>query len=110
MQSQHSYGPSCSAIVTDAQAYPNGDVWQQLTTGQSDRDRLDNLIGLALVDQGVHDRLIVRRDRSLLDDFELSEDTRDRLTAIHANSLKEFAQAIVSESVPFLQKTRAGSH
>ena len=94
----------------DAQPYPNGDVWQQHTVGQSERDRLDNLIGLALLDRGVHDRLIVRRDRSLLDDFELSQDTRDRLTAINANSLREFAQAIVSESVPYLKKALTGSH
>jgi len=100
MQRQHSYPVSSLPIAIDMLPRSNGsDVWWQHTLGQSERDRLDNLIGLALVDQRVHDRLLVQHDPSLLDDFDLSDDTRHWLTGVRASTLKEFAQAIVNASV-----------
>lgn len=77
-----------------------GDVWRQHSTGKSERDRLDNLMGLALVDQKIRDRLLVQHDPSLLDDFDLSDDTRHLLISVGAHSLREFAQAIIKAAVP----------
>ncbi|HVO70342.1 MAG TPA: hypothetical protein VMT24_09870 [Aggregatilineaceae bacterium] len=107
MQSQHSYSTSSSPIVMDALPWPTGsgfagtDVWQQHSLSQSERERLDNLMGLALLDQDVHERLLVQRDPSLLDAFDLSEDMRRSLSTIQASTLKEFAQAIVAALMPY---------
>ena len=79
----------------------------QVTPTQSDRERLDNLIGQALVDHTVHERLIVQHDPTLLDAFGLSEDTRRWLSAIRASTLKEFAQAIVAATTPYHGRSAA---
>lgn len=108
MQRQHSYPASSSLFAFDMQPRSNGDVWRQHTLGQSERDRLDNLMGQALVDQRVHDRLLVQHDLSLLDDFDLSDDTRHWLSGVRASTLKEFAQAIVRASVRSHQTAVSG--
>ncbi len=73
----------------------------EMLPGPSERDRLDNLIGQALLDPGIRDRLLVQHDPALLDSFDLSEDTRRWLAGLHVGSLKEFAQAIVSAPRPY---------
>jgi hypothetical protein len=84
--------------------FTGADGWSQYTASQSERERLDNLIGLALLDQGVQDRLLVQRDPALLNALDLSDDTRHWLTTIQAATLKEFAQAIVAGSVPYPER------
>ena len=107
MQTQHAYPAPSSPVAMDVLPWPSGpgftgsDVWWQHPLSPSERDRLDNLMGLALLDQAIHDRLLVSRDPALLDAFDLSEDTRRRLASIQASTLKELAQAIVAASISY---------
>ncbi|MBI5960086.1 MAG: hypothetical protein HY866_15205 [Chloroflexi bacterium] len=66
--------------------------------GKEEKWRLDNLMGTALFDQDVHNRLVYDRDTSLFSAFGLSKETQNWLRAIEANSLTELAQAIVAHS------------
>jgi hypothetical protein len=102
---QNRYSPS--TVVVDVLPWPNGygfagaDAWWQHSLNQSERERLDDLMGLALLDQDVRERLIVQHDTSLFDAFGLSEETRHWLASLRVNTLKEFAQAIVAASNPY---------
>ncbi len=88
--------------VMDVSPWPNGhgfsgaNSWWEYMISKEERQRLDNLMGLALLDEDVRERLVNKRDDSLLAAFGLSEATRGWLRAIRANSLDELAQAIVS--------------
>lgn len=96
--------PSTTPIVMDVLPWPSGygfngaDAWWQHTLKQSERERLDDLLGLALLDNTICEQLVVKRDPSLLRTFDLSEDTQRWLVGIQASTLKEFAQAIVAAS------------
>jgi hypothetical protein len=87
--------------------WPNGspagytDVWERPTPAQNERERLDNLIGLALVDSSIRDRLMVQHDRSLVDAFNLTDETRQRLSNTRAGSLQELAQSMLGASKPY---------
>jgi hypothetical protein len=70
---------------------------------QNQRDCLDNLFGMALVDPDVRERLLVRRDPTLLQAYNLSKDTQDWLETIQANTLTEFAQAVLAATVYHLR-------
>jgi hypothetical protein len=61
-----------------------------------ERELLDNLIGEALMDTKLCDRLVTRRDPTLLSSIGLSEETQSWLMGIQASSLNDFAQAIVA--------------
>ena len=95
-------GKNSTPVVMDVLPWPNGygftggDNWWQHTLSQTEKDRLDNLLGLALLDHSVCDQLVIQRDPSLLAAFGLSDDTRRWLTNIQANSLKELAQAVLA--------------
>ena len=96
-----------NSVVMDVLPWPSGygfnggDAWWQHTLSQGERERLDDLVGLALLDKNVCDQLIIQRDPKLLDAFALSLDTRHWLTAIKANTLQEFAQALLSASYAY---------
>ena len=96
-----------TSVVMDVLPWPNGygfsgaDAWWQYTLSQSERDRLDDLMGLALLDKNVCEQLVVERAPSLLRAFGLSEDTQRWLTSIKANTLKEMAQAVLAASTPY---------
>ena len=77
------------------------------TLSNSERESLENLLGMALLDHDIQDQLIVQRDPSLLDHFGLSDETRSWLTAVPARNLKELAQAILDASVPYFQRAAA---
>ncbi len=89
--------------VMDVLPWPRGrgftgaNAWWNYVLGKEERRRLDHLMGVALLDEGICDRLVNKRDDSLLSAFELSAETRAWLRAISATSLVELAQAIVSE-------------
>ena len=97
-----SFSPAILHILpnVDRSGFAYGDVWQQHTLSQSERDRLDDLVGQALIDQDVHDRLLFQRDPSLFDAFNLSDDTRRWCATLQASTLKEFAQAIIAAATP----------
>lgn len=88
--------------VMDVSPWPNGHgftggrSWWEYIITKEERQRLDNLMGIALLDEDVCERLVAERDDALLSAFGLSEKTRNWLHAIHANSLDELAQAIVA--------------
>lgn len=63
-----------------------------------ERERLDTLLGAALVDADVRRRLLDDRDDSLLADFAIPEETRMWLRGIEAASLTELAQAVAYHS------------
>ncbi len=92
------------SIVMDIFPWPKGrgfdgaDAWWQYTLCKEERKRLDDLMGAALLDTDICDRLVKQRDRSLLTAFGLSDETQGWLRSIKANSLVEFAQAVVSGS------------
>ncbi|SRR5258708_15811869 len=73
----------------------------------SERERLDDLLGLALLDPGVRERLLVQRDPSLLEAFNLSNDTQQSLANARVSTLQEFAQTIVAAAIPNYMCARA---
>ena len=78
--------------------FSGGSAWWDYVQGQDEQKRLDNLMGVALLDQDVCDRLLSARDESLLEAFGLSEETRSWLRKLQPTSLVDLAQAIVSRS------------
>ena len=85
----------------DGCGFSGGDEWWQHTLSQTERERLDNLLGLALLDNKVCEQLVAQRDPSLFRAFDLSETTRRWLSSLKANTLKELAEAIVAASTPY---------
>ncbi len=91
-------------IVMDVLPWPGGsgfrggDAWWQYTLSQSERERLDNLLGLALLDKNVCEQLVIQRDPSLMAAFGLSEDTQHWLAHIEAQTLKDLAEAVLAAS------------
>lgn len=93
--------------VMDVQPWPNGkgftggNEWWEYVMTKDERARLDNLMGLALLDAHVCDRLLKDRDESLMKAFGLSHQTQAWLRALKVTSLVELAQAIVSKAPQF---------
>jgi hypothetical protein len=65
-------------------------------TSAKERQALDNLMGMALLDEDVRQRLLHERADAWLAAFPLSEETRSWLLTIPASTLEELAQAILS--------------
>jgi hypothetical protein len=83
--------------------FTGGDMWWRNVLSQSERERLNNLIGLALLDDKICDRLVTKRDPDLLSTFGLSEQAQKWLIGIEAATLKDFAQAIAAATnLPYL--------
>jgi hypothetical protein len=76
--------------------FKGGDAWWSYVMSKDERRRLDNLMGLALLDEDVCDRLVHHRDESLLKAFGLSGETQAWLRSLPCTSLVELAQAIVA--------------
>ncbi len=108
MQTQRSYYVSSSPILMDVLPW-HADTWRQHTSSQSERDGLDSLLGQALLDQSVRHRLLVQRDPTLLDAFDLSDETRRWLASVQASTLLEVAQAIVADSMPHRERAVSGA-
>lgn len=90
-------------LVMDVLPWPHGhgfsgtDIWWEYILSQEERQRLDQLMGIALLDETICDRLVHQRDDSLFTAFGISEKTQKWLGTISANSLAELAQAIVTQ-------------
>lgn len=86
----------------DVLPWPNGhgfkgtETWWDYVRGKEESKRLDNLMGLALLDEDIRNRLVKERDASLFAAFELSSQTQAWLRSIKATSLTEFAAAVVA--------------
>lgn len=89
-------------VLPSAKGYgfSGGDAWWRYVLSHSERERLDNLIGLALLDTKICEQLVVKRDNALLSAFGLSEQTLTWLRDVKATTLKDLAQAIVAATKP----------
>jgi hypothetical protein len=76
--------------------FETADAWWDVMD-KDEKQRLDNLMGIALLDTEVRERLVNKRDKSLLTAFGLSQETQNWIREINATSLIELAQAIVSK-------------
>ncbi len=63
-----------------------------------ERENLDALLGAAMLDRGVRQRLLGERDSALLLNFAISDETQAWLDSVQAQSLTELAQAIAYHS------------
>jgi hypothetical protein len=80
------------------QGFAGATAWWDYMLSKDESRRLDNLMGVALLDEAVSHRLVNDRDDALLASFGLSKETRAWLRAIPATSLAELADAIVSRT------------
>ena len=70
-------------------------VWQGFLLNHEEKQRIDRMMGSALLDEALCHRLIKDRDTSVMSAFNLSAETQRWLCSIRAASLDEMAQAIV---------------
>jgi hypothetical protein len=90
------------APVMDVSPWPQGhgfsgaDTWWNYVLSKEERRRLDQLLGIALLDDEVRERLVEHRDRALFEAFGLSTETQTWLCSVQAASLTELAQAVVA--------------
>jgi hypothetical protein len=90
------------ALVIDISPWPNGygfqgaSDWWNYVLSQEESKRLDNLMGLALLDEDLRRRLVHERDTSLFNAFKLAPPTQAWLKSIKATTLTELAQEIVA--------------
>lgn len=88
------------AMVMDVAPWPNGkgfrgsDTWWAYIANQDERKRLDQMFGMALLDETICDRLVHERDETLFRAFGLSEPTKQWIRRIEAESLHDLAQAV----------------
>lgn len=82
----------------EGRGFAGGEGWWEYVMTKEEKRRLDNLMGLALLDDDVRDKLVAKRDRSLYDAFGLSAETQAWLSRLKVGSLTELAQAIVARS------------
>lgn len=86
----------------DVLPWPNGhgfqgaNLWWEQVRSKEERKRLDNLTGLALLDEDICRRLLKDRDASLFAAFGLAQETQMWLRSIKATTLVEFAEAILA--------------
>jgi hypothetical protein len=93
-----------NTMVMDLAPWPNSkgfqgtQEWWGYVLGKDEKRRLDHLLGAALLDAAICKRLIREKDDELLDAFGISENTKQWLHSVEAESLTDLAQAIVSRS------------
>ncbi|MBI5669078.1 MAG: hypothetical protein HZC41_13825 [Chloroflexi bacterium] len=87
-------------VITDVSPWPHGkgfsggSTWWQHVLSQDERQRLDHLMGVALLDTDICKRLLGGKDDSLFSAFGLSEETRQQLRSVQATTLVDLARAI----------------
>jgi len=80
------------------QGFAGATAWWDYMLSKEESRRIDNLMGVALLDPDVSERLVKGRDDTLLASFGLSKETRSWLRTIPAKTLVELADAIVSRT------------
>ena len=81
--------------------FVGGEIWLHFVLSQTERERLDSLVGLALLDNSVCECLVTKRDPALFAALGLSERTQNWLSGINAATLKELAEAIIAATKSF---------
>lgn len=88
-------------MVMDVSPWPSGkgfdgsSEWWTYVRSKDEQSRLNQLLGMALLDESIRCRLIDERDESLLNAFELTEPTKQWIRSLDVASLPDFAQAII---------------
>jgi hypothetical protein len=70
-------------------------VWQGFLLSYDEKQRIDRMMGSAMLDETLCRRLVKDRDTAIMSAFDLSAETQRWLCSISASSLDEMAQAIV---------------
>ncbi len=89
-------------VVMDVLPFPQGrgftgaHAWWDYVLNQDEQKKLDNLLGLALLDADLCKRLLTGQDDALFEAFALSKETANWLRSIQAASLTELAEAILA--------------
>ncbi|MEO8608063.1 MAG: hypothetical protein ABI690_09290 [Chloroflexota bacterium] len=87
-------------LVMDISPWPQGHgfaggkQWWEHMSEQNEQKRLDNLMGVALLDSEVCERLLSGSDDTLMSAFGISAETQHRLKSAQASSLTDLAQAL----------------
>lgn len=90
--------------ITDVFPWPSGQgfqgaiTWWQHILKQNEQQRLEALIGVALLNASIERRLLQEKDESLKYMFALSDNTWGWLHNIQAESLTDLAYAILFEN------------
>jgi hypothetical protein len=82
----------------DGRGFTGAQDWWNYVMAKDEKQKLDNLMGLALLDEDVCERLVNQRDRSLYKAFGLSAETQAWLSRVKVSSLPELAEAIIARS------------
>lgn len=88
-------------LVMDVLPWPSGQgfagaqAWWDCVLSKNERQKLDNLLGIALLDQSIRDNLLTLKSEALLSPFEFSEEVKQWLMSIEVASLEELAEAIL---------------
>lgn len=88
------------SAVMDVLPWPRGrgftgaGAWWKDVLSRDEGQRLDNLMGMALLDEDICQRLVHGKDDSLMAAFSLSKEMQVRLRTTQVSSLAELAQAL----------------
>lgn len=80
---------------TDGKGFTGSKEWWEYVSSKDERKRLDQMLGMALLDETVRHRLVDDRDESLFTAFGLSEPTKQWIRKINVESLYDLAQAVM---------------
>lgn len=82
--------------VGGKRGFTGADEWWSHVRNQDEHRRLDNLLGVALLDENVRRRLVDNRDDELLNAFGLSESTKWWIGTLSASSLSDIAREVAA--------------
>lgn len=80
--------------ASQREQYTRSGIWRGFLLTADEKRSIDRLMGTALMDDGMRDLLVNKRDLSLMASFGLSLETQNWLRSINASSLEELAQEI----------------
>jgi len=89
-------------LIMDVLPWPQGcgfagaSAWWDYVLSKDECRKLNDLLGTALLDSDFCQRLLSGHDESILMKFEFSPQMREWLLNIHAATLQELAEALVS--------------
>jgi hypothetical protein len=87
-------------LVMDISPWPQGhgfaggSTWWDHIRTRDEQQRLDSLMGVALLDADICERLLSGSDDSLMTAFGISEETQTRLRSAQATDLTDLAEAL----------------
>ncbi len=109
--------PKFETAVLDIAPWPNGHgfsgrktFWEYVMR-TDERQKLDQMLGIALLDPSFRDQLLHHRSDQLLQLFGLAPDTLDWLKTVQVNTLPELARAVsgAQHQVPSIRDARIGA-